>query len=235
MILPPFVSPGPLWTAVFLAVVALVFALGITGVFVANRRLGHDAIRRSVWVAVGWMALVALTSAIVASGAMATTPILMMALFGLINITALATGLSPLGGWLARGLPTAALVGFQGFRLPLEVVLHGFAEAGTIPVEMTWNGSNIDVIAGGIALLAAPFSHHRAVAWTANIVGIVLLANVIRVVMLSSPLPWSWWEPDPPLMLAFHLPYMWIAPVCVAAAITGHIVLTRHLIGSPRS
>ena len=32
-----------------------------------------------------------------------------------------------------------------------------------------------------------------------------------------------------PLLLPAHLPYAWIVPVCVAGALTGHIVLTRAL------
>jgi hypothetical protein len=34
----------------------------------------------------------------------------------------------------------------------------------------------------------------------------------------------------PPLLLALHLPYAWIGPVCVGGALAGHIVLTRALL-----
>jgi hypothetical protein len=56
--------------------------------------------------------------------------------------------------------------------------------------------------------------------------------NVMRVVVLSSPLPFGW-NVSPPLLLAFHLPYALIAPVCVGGALFGHIVLTRALIKQP--
>ena len=62
-----------------------------------------------------------------------------------------------------------------------------------------------------------------------SLVGAVLLLNVIRVAVLSSPLPFGW-KVKPPLLLALHLPYAWIGPVCVGGALLGHIVLTRALL-----
>ena len=39
---------------------------------------------------------------------------------------------------------------------------------------------------------------------------------------------------EPPLLLALHLPYMLIGPVCVGGALLGHIVLTRRLLQTGR-
>ena len=143
------------------------------------------------------------------------------------------TGLSPLGGRIAANIPLAALVGFQAFRLPLELVLHRWAEQGTIPTTMTWSGDNWDIVSGIVALVAAPLAHrHRIFAWGANVIGTVLLLNVIRVALLSAPLPFGWMV-TPPLLLALHLPYAWIGPVCVGGALAGHIILTRALLRRP--
>jgi hypothetical protein len=38
------------------------------------------------------------------------------------------------------------------------------------------------------------------------------------------------WNVSPPLVLAMHLPYAWIVPICVAGALCGHVVLTRALL-----
>ncbi len=40
---------------------------------------------------------------------------------------------------------------------------------------------------------------------------------------------------QPKLLLVGYLPYAWIGPVCVAAAIAGHVVLTRKLLQAPRA
>jgi hypothetical protein len=152
--------------------------------------------------------------------------------FGIVLVVSLLAGLSPLGGRMAATIPIAALVGFQGFRLPLELVLHSWAAQGTIPDTMTWTGQNWDIVSGVTALAAAPFAgRSRAVAWLANIIGGVLLVNVMRVALMSSPVPFGWGV-DPPLVLALYLPYAWIGPVCVGGAFVGHLVLTRALLGS---
>jgi hypothetical protein len=53
------------------------------------------------------------------------------------------------------------------------------------------------------------------------------------VAVLSAPVSFGW-HVAPPLLVAFHLPYALIGPVCVGGALFGHIVLTRALFaGSP--
>jgi hypothetical protein len=145
-----------------------------------------------------------------------------------INVFCLAVGLSPVGRWLSL-LPLPALAGFQGFRLPLELVLHSWVAQGVIPVTMTWSGRNWDIVSGLLALVAAPFCRRSIVwAWTTNVVGLVLLANVMRVAVLSSPVSFGW-TVMPKLELIFHLPYALIIPICVGGALIGHIALTRAL------
>lgn len=229
--MPAFVPPTPGSSLAFVAIVVFVVAAFLFGVRFAGRAQDPAAARRRARLAAAAVMLwVAGISAAVGSGALASLPLGGVPFFfGGILLVSVATGLSPLGGRLA-GLPLAALVGFQAFRLPLELVLHNWVESGTIPATMTWTGQNWDIASGALALLAAPFAHrHRAVAWTANIVGAILLLNVIRVALLSSPVPFGW-NVTPPLLLAWHLPFALIAPVCVGGALIGHIVLTRALL-----
>ena len=153
----------------------------------------------------------------------------LMIFFGLINMTWVALALSSVGRKLAIGIPLSFLVLFQGFRLPLELILHGWAKQGIIPNTMTWTGSNFDIVIGALALGLAPFvGSAKILAWIFNAVGLVLLLNVMRVAVMSSPLPFAW-QVNPPLQLAFHLPYALIIPVCIGGALFGHIVLTRAL------
>lgn len=149
--------------------------------------------------------------------------------FGSVLLIAVGFALSPVGARLAASTPLVALVGFQSFRLPLELVLHAWAEQGVIPETMTWTGQNWDILSGLTALVCLPLvERHPVAARIANIVGLALLLNVMRVAVLSSPLPFGWGV-KPPLALAFHLPYAFIGPVCVGGALFGHLVLTRAL------
>ena len=146
------------------------------------------------------------------------------------NASAVFVAFSRIGTDLSRSLSVSTLVAFQAFRIPLEYVLHLWAQEGVIPETMSWHGQNFDVITGVVALLCAPFAaRSKVVAWIANAVGLVLLANVARVAMLSSPVPWGWGL-ERPLLLPYHFPYALIVPVCVASALAGHLILTRKLL-----
>jgi len=230
---------GPFSFATFIAVVGAVALATVAGDFSARRRLGTlrpAAIRQTLLLALILLVWLAATCAFVASGAIerALTPRLPL-FFAAANLAALIFALSPTGARLARGLPLSALIAFQAFRLPLELVLHTWAEHGTIPRTMTWTGQNYDIVTGILAILTAPFADRasprgRAVAWTFNVIGFALLINLMRVAVMSSPLPFAWKDVDPPLQLALHLPYALIVTVCVAGALAGHVVLTRALL-----
>lgn len=189
----------------------------------SSRTTGLAALFLAVWL--GTLSLV------VTSGRLSSLPLSGLPLFfGPIVLIWTGLGLSPVGRRLATHIPLVALVAFQGFRLPLELVLHSWSSQGTIPVTMTWTGQNWDIVSGITALVCAPFvQRHRAAAWVANLVGFALLINVMRVALFSSPVSFGWGT-QPPLLLAFHLPYTLIGPVCVGGALFGHLVLTRALL-----
>ncbi|HYE20900.1 MAG TPA: hypothetical protein VEA69_20810 [Tepidisphaeraceae bacterium] len=228
----PFTPAPPASLAAFVLIVAAVLGTIVVGVYVAHRRLGLPAGRRTAAVHVGLLVWVALTSIPVATGLLAASPMPRIPLyFAAINLAAVAFAFSRLGRALTLGLPLAALVAFQAFRLPLEFVLHGWADRGVIPPTMTWTGQNFDIVTGLLALLLAPFANRsHTVAWAFNLIGLALLLNVMRVAMMSSPLPFAWPNVCPPLQLVLHLPHAWIGSVCVASALAGHIVLTRALL-----
>ena len=169
-------------------------------------------------------------SGLVASGRMTSLPLQGLPFFfAPILVLSAGAALSPFGGKIATAVPLAALVGFQAFWLPLELVLHSWASQGTIPETMTWTGQNWDILSGLVALVAAPLTgRYPGAARFANIVGLALLMNVMRVAVMSSPVPFGWGQ-QPPLLLALHLPYAFIGPICVGGALFGHLVLTRKL------
>ena len=221
-----FTPASPASVAVFLAIVAFVVVAFLLAVF---RGFG-GRLRPTLLAALVTGAWLGGLAGIVASGRLEALPFQGVPFFfGAVLVVSAGAGLSSFGGKLARAVPLTALVAFQGFRLPLELVLHEWARQGTIPGTMTWTGQNWDIVTGLVALLAAPFvARRRGVAWGANVVGLLLLANVVRVAVMSSPLPFGWGQ-QPPLLLALHLPYALIGPVCVGGALFGHLVLTRAL------
>src|SRR5687767_9874135 len=79
--------------------------------------------------------------------------------FGLliVAITALAMVIAfgGLGRRLARCVPLWALVGIQGFRLPLELAMHAMSERGIMPEAMSYSGRNFDIVTGATAIIVA--------------------------------------------------------------------------------
>ena len=182
-------------------------------------------------VFIGSCLWIGLFCGVVASGKVAESPFpRLMIVFGTVNIVTLVFAFSDIGKKIARGTPLYLLAGFQIFRFPLELVLHSWAIQGVIPMTMTWEGSNWDIVSGVMGGIAWIFGRQsKSIVWIANAVGLVLLLNVMRVAILSSPLPFAW-EVQPPLLLGFYLPYALIVPVCVGGALAGHVILTRALL-----
>lgn len=229
---PSSFQPGsPVAVALFGLIVVAVIAALLWAIHHAFRADPTQARAQTTRATIGITIWLAMIGGVVAGGVMPRLPLSGLPFFfGGIILVSGWLGLSRLGGNLAAHVPLAALVGFQAFRLPLELVLHMWVESGTIPETMTWTGKNWDIVSGITALAAVPFApKHRAAAWAANVIGIGLLLNVMRVALLSAPVPFGW-NVKPPLLVAFHLPYAFIGPVCVGGALAGHLVLTRALL-----
>src|SRR2546423_2783534 len=213
----------------FLAICGGVVAAFIWGVWKSARRESASPLRRALPVAMGTILWLTAILLVVGSDWLEGDQRRVLLFAAAMNAVSLGIGLSPIGRWLSA-LPLAALVAFQGFRLPLELVLHAWVAQGVIPATMTWSGRNWDIISGVLALIAAPIcGRSRIWAWIANGVGVVLLLNVMRVAVLSSPVSLGW-PVTPKLELIYHVPYALIIPVCIGGALIGHIALTRALL-----
>jgi hypothetical protein len=146
---------------------------------------------------------------------------------------AVGVAFSRVGTRVVGAVPVAALVGFQAFRLPLELVLHRFYDEGVLPVQMTYSGANFDIVTGVLAVVCGVLVWRgvavRMVVWVFNCVGLGLLGAVVRIAVLSAPTPMRVYMNDPPVQLIFFAPYTWILSVWVAGALLGHLLVFRWL------
>ncbi len=69
--------------------------------------------------------------------------------------TGVLLGRSALMGALVRRFPLWILVLAQGFRLPLEILMHQAAEENVLPTAMSFEGYSFDVVTGTSAILVA--------------------------------------------------------------------------------
>jgi hypothetical protein len=157
--------------------------------------------------------------------------------FASMIVMTLALAWSPFGRRFADKLPFVALIGFQAFRLPLELVMHRAAVAGIMPNVMSFTGYNFDIVTGATALPLALYAWRRPlprwliVLW--NVTGQILLIVVAAVAFAASPVFRAFGD-DQLNVWVTQFPYVWIA-VMVAAALFGHVVTLRKLIGEARA
>jgi hypothetical protein len=204
----------------------------------AGRRLGEPRGTSQRWswactaLLTGWLAA---TSLLAQQGRLLrfepSPPLALLVLASLCAATALA--LTRPGARLAAGLPLWALVALQGFRLPLELVMHRAASEGVMPPQMSFSGANFDVLTGASApvvalLLARGSLSHRAIGvW--NAAGLLLLANVVTLAALSAPGPLRAFENDPPNVWVDYFPFVWLPTFLVTTAFALHLLVWRRL------
>jgi hypothetical protein len=218
---------------------ALVF---VAGVYAAERRVFDASLarRHALLAALGIGGFMACVAALALSGLLGRfdvrPPPLMLWMVGTLG-GALAVGLSPLGKRLATGLPLVALVGFQAFRLPLELVMHRAAVEGVMPSIMSYGGYNFDIVSGATALVLAlllargPVARRLVVAW--NVLGSLLLAVIVTIAFLATPLIRAFGETQINAWIT-QFPYAWMA-IMVSAALLGHVLLARRLLSETRA
>jgi len=229
-------SPLLLWSFVALAfALAVTFVAAIYVSATATPRRSPRAARDAGSAAVGAAGWLALTFAAAQSGRLSfsTRPPTMLFLLIATAVVAIALGTSRLGRRLATGIPLAALVGVQGFRVAVELILHRAYREGLMPVQMSFSGLNFDILSGlsaivvALVLLRKPGSLVLVRVW--NTAGIILLANILTIALLSAPTPLRVFHNEPANVWITQAPWVWLPSVLVLAAVVGHILVYRRI------
>ena len=228
---------SPLLRVSFILLTIVVSLLFVSAVYASARRskISRDAVRRRTVVA-GCLTMcwVAATGLAAARGVLHfSPPPTMLVLFALIFGAAIALAASRVGKQLAVGLPMAALVGYQSFRVVVELLLHRAYVEGLMPVQMSYSGRNFDIITGVTALaLGAGLVRGSPPPWVVlgwNTLGLALLANVVTVAFLSAPTPLRVFMNEPANVWITRAPWVWLPAVMVLAALGGHLLVYRRL------
>ena len=219
------------------ALSALLGLLLVLGVARAERALGsaERAPRRALFTALAVLTWGAFNLLVARSGLLARfdarpPPLLVLLVLSAAGTVVLAR--SSFGERLARGLPLAALIGFQAFRLPLELLLHRAAADGTMPVEMSFRGYNFDIVSGttavlvGFVLVYRPASLRLALLW--NVMGSLLLLNIVAIAIAATPI-FHAFGPDHLNVWVTQPPFVLLPAVLVMAALFGHVLVFRKL------
>lgn len=192
--------------------------------------------RRSAFAAgVGTVAWLGIPGGLAAAGLLSfsAVPPTMLLCVGATVVCTVLLARSGLGARLASRLPLAILVGFQAFRILVELWLHRGHELGVFPVEMTYAGWNFDIAAGLLAIAVAVLYRRgvagRRLVMAFNIVGLLLLANIVTIAILAAPTPFQVLMTEPPNVWVTGFPGVWLPTVLVQAALLGHLLVFRAL------
>jgi hypothetical protein len=138
-------------------------------------------------------------------------------------------------GTLLANAPVWLLIAFHGFRLPLELIMHGAAAEGVMPPQMTFTGLNFDITTGATALLVAALSARgRAPRWLLllwNAWGTLLLVTIVVIAVASLP-AFAAFGHEPARLNTWvaYFPFVWLPAGLVSAAVLGHVLLWRRLL-----
>ena len=128
-------------------------------------------------------------------------------------------------------LPVTLLVGFQSFRIVVEIMLHAAVNEGVANPTMTWTGTNFDIVPGVTALLLCPFAARlkpkTLQVWNLGMAAVLVVT--VSGAMLSAPTPLQQIGGDPANVFVSRFPYVWVPGVLVTCAWLGHLVLYKRL------
>lgn len=128
-------------------------------------------------------------------------------------------------------VPPHWLVAMQTFRIVVEILLWKAFMLNLLPIQMTFEGNNFDGLSG---LLAVPVAMVLSRKWAPklllafNIVGLLLLLNILVIAVLSMPTPLRYFMNEPPNTLIGEFPFIYLGAVLVAIAQGMHILSLRQ-------
>ncbi len=143
---------------------------------------------------------------------------------------------SPVGTELLRHTPPHWLVYLQSFRILVECLLWISFLRGLVPVQMSFEGRNFDVLSG---LLAIPVGYYclvkkswpRSLVVVYNIIGLGLLVNIMVIAVLSLPTPFRYFHNGPANTVVTTFPFIFLPGMLVPLAYAMHIFSLRQVVG----
>lgn len=127
-------------------------------------------------------------------------------------------------------LPAKAIVQLQVFRVFVELLLWALFVENLLPVQMTFEGRNWDILSGLTAPLAALFlskSKWGLAIW--NVVCLGLLINIVTVAILSMPTDLRVFNNEPANTIVAEFPFILLPGMLVPLAYGLSLLSLRQL------
>lgn len=140
---------------------------------------------------------------------------------------------------ILQSIPPQYLINIQIFRVPVEILLWFLLLSGVTPIQMTFEGRNFDILVGLTAPIAVYFTFSKgrfnrklAIAW--NVFGLLLLANILIIAILSMPTPLRMFMNEPANTEVGKFPVIFLPAILVPIAYYFHAFSLKQLLMSPK-
>lgn len=132
-------------------------------------------------------------------------------------------------------IPPQWFLNIQFFRFFVEILLWFLFLDDVLPKRMTFEGYNWDILAGitGPVFAYICFGNQQHKKWLAivwNIVGLILLINIVSIALMTMPTPFQVFQEDNTIV--GHFPIVLLPTILVPIAYYMHILSLRQLLKS---
>ena len=132
-------------------------------------------------------------------------------------------------------MPAFWIVKMQGFRVIVELFLWWAFLDGVVPEQMTFEGRNFDILAGLTAPLVATWwlktgKERPVLVLVWNILGLLLLFNIIVVAVMSMPTPMRYFMNEPANTIVANFPWVLLPGILVAIAFGLHLISIKQML-----
>ena len=135
-------------------------------------------------------------------------------------------------------VPAASIIRLQSFRFFVEVLLWMLFIRELLPVQMTFEGRNFDILAGFSAPVIAVLAHKGKISRTGiaiwNIICLGLLLNIVITAFLSTPSPWRVFMNEPANYIVTYFPISWLPGMLVPLAYYLHFFSLKQVLQRKR-
>jgi|DewCreStandDraft_4_1066084.scaffolds.fasta_scaffold32180_2 hypothetical protein len=137
---------------------------------------------------------------------------------------------------LLKHLPLSGLTYLQSFRVVVEMLMWGLFLNDKLPVHMTFEGKNYDILAGLTApVVALTLSKNKIIMILWNAFSMALLLNIFVTGVLSAPTPFQQFFAEPGSALLMKFPFVLLPGFLIPVALLLHLLSLRKLFGNGHS
>lgn len=212
--------------------ILLTMGLATLVVIGARHALGGAAARNTALALGSWLTLVAVLAATGFYADTTAIPPRLVFMIAPVIIVLVVAAISATVSVAADATSQTWLIGLQGFRVVVELILWMLHRQGIVPVQMTVEGLNVDIVVGLAALvLLVPmlrgWQPKRGVILAFNVAGLIIVTNIVVVGILSAPSPVRLFMNEPANTIVATFPYCWLPGIVVPIAYILHIMSLR--------